>query len=260
MPCHFLSELVRAMRAEGQDVLDEELVIGEVGLESRLLVLNSEAAELGRRPVEHDRRALRMKRAVREEGVVCSVIDAARIEPVISRPDPPLGEELPNALNVEAVLVGAIAACLRQAQSAVRVVGKVAVLSAPEVLALELEVRIERIAVGRPLPHEISDRELRPSREGEISDIAGEVRLREVAVGCSGLQIRKPRAPAVAGADVAASVRVDVPVADPVLVAIVPRKRLTAADLAAEFEEQIRRRDPFHLQAVVLVLAAEECL
>src|SRR5215467_15036465 len=183
MPCHFLSELVRAVRAEGEDVLDEELVIGEVGLESRLLILNSEAAELGRRPVEHDRRALRMERAVREKGVVCSVIDAARIEPVISRPDPPLRDELPYALNVETVLVGAVAARLRQAQRAVRVVGKVAVLATPEVLALELEVRIERVAVGRPLPHEIGDRELRAPRERKIGAIAGEIRLREVAIG-----------------------------------------------------------------------------
>src|SRR5262245_33101880 len=85
-----LSEFVRAVRAEGQDVLDEKLVVGEIRLQLRLLILDAEAAEFRRRPVEHYRGALRMERAVHEVEIVRAVIDVAGIEPVVARADAPL--------------------------------------------------------------------------------------------------------------------------------------------------------------------------
>src|SRR5215471_15897587 len=53
---------------------------------------------------------------------------------------------------------------------------------------------------------------------------------------------------------------INIAVADAVLVAIVPWKRPAAADLATQFHVGLRRRDPFELEAVVLILAAEERL
>ena len=64
----------------------------------------------------------------------------------------------------------------------------------------------------------------------------------------------------MAGTDVAAGVSVDHSGTDAVLVSLRARKAVPIADFGAELEEQIGRRDPFHLQAVVAVLAAEKGL
>src|SRR6185503_8590240 len=69
----------------------------------------------------------------------------------------------------------------------------------------------------------------------------------------------KPGAPG-RGAQVAAGVAEERPRAGAVLVRIAARKRSPAPSLAAEFDEEIGRRDPFQLHAVVVPAAAEKRL
>ena len=59
-----------------------------------------------------------------------------------------------------------------QPERAVAIVGQVAVLAPPEVLALHLEVRVLRIAVGRVLPDEIGDGELAVAVEAQLRVVA----------------------------------------------------------------------------------------
>src|SRR4030095_15452796 len=84
--------------------------------------------------------------------------------------------------------------------------------------------------------------------------------LDHCAMPCGGLQIGQAGTRASARADVATEVHVRVAVAGTVLVAIGAGKTLGTADFAAELDEKVGRRDPFHLPPVVLVLAAEESL
>lgn len=76
-----------------------------------------------------------------------------------------------------------------------------AVLLAVEVLALNDEIAVARIAVARPLPDEIDDREVAAPRE--IGDPSGE---RRGAIARVRGKSRDSRAPGVADADVAAEV------------------------------------------------------
>src|SRR5439155_12417452 len=92
------SELVRTVRSESQDVLKEELVVGEIGPRLALCVLNTESAEFRRRPVEHHRRSLRGERVGGKKGGVGAVIGRALVQLVIAQPDPPHRHELPDAL------------------------------------------------------------------------------------------------------------------------------------------------------------------
>jgi hypothetical protein len=58
-----------AQLAEAQDVLQEPLVVGQVGNEPRLRELQAHAAELRRRPVEHRAVAFRFESAAAVEAV-----------------------------------------------------------------------------------------------------------------------------------------------------------------------------------------------
>src|SRR5258707_13229391 len=86
------SVLVRAVRAEAQDVLQEPLVVGDVGNEPRLRELQANAAELRRRPVEHRAVALGIEAA------------DATIEAIVARADSPRRHELVDALRIPAIL------------------------------------------------------------------------------------------------------------------------------------------------------------
>src|SRR5206468_10624148 len=116
---------------------------------------------------------------------------------------------------------------------------QVTMLTPPEVFALQLEVAVAGVAVGRPFPDEVGNRDLRAPRKREARIVAGEIGLHPGAVPRCGLQIGEPGAPAAACADVAAEVHIRGAVAGAVLVAIGAGKTLTASDLAAELDEKV---------------------
>src|SRR5467141_1980112 len=147
-------EPVRAMRAEANDVLEKELVVGLV--EPRVVPreLEPDAAELARVPVHHHRVALRVVatedreiRRAQRAGVDEPDVRGARIKPVVAVADTPQRQELVDALQIPARLPRgeAIGQCAARG-----VEREIAVLLAPEVLALQLEVVVDRVAVGRP--------------------------------------------------------------------------------------------------------------
>src|SRR6185369_15646411 len=75
--------------------------------------------------------------------------------------------------------------------------------------------------------------------------------------------LREPReagAPAGVVADVAAQVREQRDSIEAVLLQPRRREAVAVADLGAELEEQVGRREPLHLQSVLPVLAAEHGL
>src|SRR6266513_3466554 len=147
-------EPVRAVRAEAHDVLEKELVVGLAQARVVARELQPDAAELARVPVHHHRVALRVVaaedreiRCAQRAGVDQPDFRRARIKPVIAVADPPLRQELVDALQIPARLardeaIGQRAGC--------GVEREIAVLLALEVLALQLEVVVGRVAVGRP--------------------------------------------------------------------------------------------------------------
>src|SRR6266705_2929812 len=110
------SEFVGAMRAETHDVLEEDLLVGHIAARLVACELQPHAAELARAPVGHHRV---LRRVVRGEDREIRCVErsrkaaVARIQPVISITDPPHRDEL--------------------------------------ILALQLEVRVGRVVVRRPL-------------------------------------------------------------------------------------------------------------
>ena len=103
-------------------------------------------------------------------------------------------------------------------------------------------------------------RELALAGKALLRGVARDVGLRVLPVVWSQLQVGKSRTPLITRADVAAGVDVCGTAADAVLVAIGAREAGAIADLPAELQECLGRRDPFELQAVALELAAEKRL
>jgi len=134
------------------------------------------------------------------------------------------------------------------------------VLTAVEVLALQLEVGLLRIAVRRVFPDEIRDGKVRAAAEGKVGQIARRVELRGDASAGPRSEIRQARAPTVACADVAAHVGEDRRRAGAIAIAVVAREVDAVPYLGAQLDEGLGRRDPFQLYAVLCELTAEERL
>src|SRR5687767_14699395 len=158
--CGWLLVLVGAVRADAVEVLEEELTIA-FAVVARLVpgVLGAQSREFRRVPVEHQRRALRASRkqrrkSRRRERTRIDEADARRagVERVVTQARAPARQELVDALHVPARLLAAEG--IAQAQP-LDVEGKLAVLLAVEVLALELELLAASAAVRRPLQDRI---------------------------------------------------------------------------------------------------------
>src|SRR3954468_11356099 len=91
---------VRAVRAQAQDVLDEEFVVGRAGNRFAARELQAEAGELGRVVVDHDACALGTEGAGLQQPVGRAEVDASRVEPVVAHARTPLGMPLVDALHV----------------------------------------------------------------------------------------------------------------------------------------------------------------
>src|SRR6516165_1790321 len=133
------SILMRAVRAEADDVLEDELVIG-LRPDLVQIVLQPEAAELARRVVDHAGIAARRRTEVIERGSSKARTEAARVHLVVAKTDPPLRHELIDALGIEAGLGAGV----------VRTRVEEALLLPQEELRLKLQVALDEIAVGRP--------------------------------------------------------------------------------------------------------------
>src|SRR4029079_15645610 len=128
------------------------------------------------------------------------------------------------------------------------------------ILTLQLEVRRGRVALRRPLQHEVRDPQRALAAERLRDRVAERVQVLECSVARRRAQVREAGAPGSARTYVTADMPEQRPGADAVAAAIGRGKDAPAPDLGAQFDEEVGRRDPFQLQAVVLPPAAEECL
>src|SRR5262249_8963238 len=182
----FVLEFVGAVRAQAEDVLEKHLVVGCVRARLVLRDLQTDAAELARAPVDHHgvpgRVVLGEYRKVRgRKRARIDETDARRAgaQPVVAIAYAPHRDELIDALEVPAGLRRRVAAGLRSCGRGV--VECQAAFSPPlEVLALELEVRLRRVEVRRPLQDAAQRPQLARSREAVRDRRAGGV---DVVVG-----------------------------------------------------------------------------
>src|SRR5581483_3560540 len=137
---------------------------------------------------------------------------------------------------------------------------QVAVFAAPQILRLQFEIRVRGVAGGRVLPHEIRDPHARVAAEGVAHRSSGGAGVGERAIAWRRTEQRETRAPTVARADIPAHMPEYRCRPGPVLVAVAAGKRASAAELGAELEKQVGRREPPDLRAVIAELRAEEGL
>src|SRR5467141_4715227 len=227
------SELVRAVRAQAHDVLEKELVVGLV--EPRVIAreLQPDAAELARVPVDHRRVALwpvalqdREIRRAQRTGIHQPDIRRARIKPVIAVADAPLRQELVHALQIPSRLPAGEAIGQRRARGVER---EIAVLVAPEVFALQLEVVVGRVAVRRPLQNAVDHPEPAFAREAVGDRGARGIDISVCPVLRRSPQVRKTGLPGDALPEVSSEMREEVRRAEAVLVAVDARRELAAA-------------------------------
>jgi hypothetical protein len=107
--------------------------------------------------------------------------------------DAPAWHKLPDALQIPAILIAVVGQA-----------GKFAVLVAPEIFTLQLEIADRWIAVGRPFPDEISDEQVAVARKNFR---VGVVFLARDAFGDVGRQVCQANLPGVACADIPADFR-----------------------------------------------------
>ena len=196
-----------------------------------------------------------------------NVVLAARAEPVIAVAEAPVRHELPHRLGIAAALAGIQLAQRRTAGTGgcrhARGAGQVAVFRPPEQFRLELQVAVSGVALGRPFPDEVGNPGAAAAGEQPLDLVrAGRVGVLEMgfAVLCPRRQPRQSGTPGMRAADVAADVCKQAGRADAVLVAVGAGEILAAADLGAELHEQVGRRHPLQLQAVLAVVFAEQRL
>src|SRR6267142_562376 len=204
------SELVRAVRAQTHDVLEKELVVRLV--EPRVVAreLQPDAAELARVPVDHRRVALRpvglqdreICRAQRA-GIHQPDVRRARIKAVVAVAEAPLRQELVHALQIPSRLPAVEPVGQRRARGVER---EIAVLVAPEVFALQLEVVVGRVAVRRPLENAVEHPESAFAREAVGDRGAGGIDISVCPVLRRSPQVRKAGLPGDALAEVSSRV------------------------------------------------------
>src|SRR5688572_22984045 len=155
---------MRAVRAEAHRVLQGDLV---VRLLARVIavVLQSEAAELAVRKIHHRAPAARrvLVRERVEHGHAGEVDGVARFETVVPQARTPAWPELIDALDVEARLLAAVVTVENGWQRQRHLYR--ALLLAMQVFGLHDVVAVARVAVLRPFPDEIGNRELARARE-----------------------------------------------------------------------------------------------
>src|SRR6185437_7481499 len=204
------SILVGAVGADADDVLQDELV-RRLRPRMVVLVLQAEAAELAGGIVDHRAVAPRRRRQIVERGAGEAGTQRGGMHLVVAQSKAPLRHELVDALGVEAGLGRA-----REIHAVER-----ALLLPQEELALQLEVALDEIAVGRPFEDAVGD----VSVVGAGEDV-GDTRARAVdivggAVLRGGMEVGQADAVAEAVADIVPGMDKPAPGADAVVVVIV---------------------------------------
>src|SRR5262245_33426321 len=251
-----LLELVRAVRANAVEILEEDLAIERVvGARFVPRVLRAQPRELARIPVEHER--VSRGRGVEQRGKVLGRqyagvdepdVCRARIERVVARSDAPARIEAVHALQVPAGL--ALVVVVREVGPE-RVEGEDAALVPAHVLGLELERPAAGIVRGRPLERGVRDPHARAAGERVRDRLADGVGVFPRAVLGVRTEPRHARAPARRVADVAADVREQREGVHGVAARARGGEGVAVASLGAELEEDRRRREPLELDAVL---------
>ena len=186
-----------AVGAQAHDVLKEDLIVGCIRTRAILGVLQPEAAEFGRRIIDHRGGSSRMIiRQLREVAGVQTSAEHGRsgIEPIMAQAGAPAGYELIDTLQIPAGLCVAIAAAISRAVDIVR---QATAIGTTKIFALQLQVGLDGIAVWRPFVNCVGNQ--RAAVAGKrIQDLcAGGVGIVESAAGGGRTQVRQ--AGAVAG-------------------------------------------------------------
>src|SRR5882672_1552533 len=258
------SELVRAVRAQAHDVLEEHLRVGQSHARVVACELQPDAAELARVPVDHDAVLLRLvggeDREVRggpHARIHQPDTGAAGAQLIEAISCAPLRQELVDALRIPPRLSRRQAVGERRTRGVER---EAAVLLAMEVLALQLEIVVRGITVRRPLEYAVDHPQPARAAEAVGDRAAGRVHIVVAPVARVGAQVRQAGLPRNAVADVAANVREEIERGGAVLSAAAETcgECATATELRPEIPVQRGRRDPAELNAVFVELSAEE--
>ena len=147
-------------------------------------------------------------------------------EPVVAQAHSPLWLELINRLQIPARLGGGITVSDWRAEHAVRIGGKITVFATPQILSLKLEIGLFGVALRRPLPYQVGNRDVTVAAEciGCIFDVAGQATAR------LGTQERQAGAPSVVHSGIGADMRAGVKEAGEAL-------RSSLAEAAAELQK-----------------------
>src|SRR3569833_3343483 len=146
-----------AMGADAHLVLLEKLVVHHTLPRLVARVLQADATELARAVIEHHRVASGLKIHARQHGVVGPVIDGTAVESVVAQADTPIRPELIHSLQIPAGLRRIERRRAGGAEGLACVVRDLALFVAPQVFRLQLEIGVDRIAVGRVFPDEVGD-------------------------------------------------------------------------------------------------------
>ena len=137
---------MRAMRAKAHDVLHEHLIVG-VRLRAVAANLKTHTAELAVRPVEHETCASRRVAEGIEQRGIHTRRAVVRAQLVVTQAHSPLRHKLIYRLHIPTGLRGAVRVAHRRTQYRIHVGGKLAVLPAPQILGLNLEIGARGVAV-----------------------------------------------------------------------------------------------------------------
>ena len=169
--------------------------------------------------------------------------------------------ELIHGLKVPTRLARTVAGGLCPERSGLRVIGQAAIFIAPEVLPLQFEIGVRRVSIGRPFQDPIHHPKTRPAAETVGNTGTGRVDIVVAAIPGRCAQVRNAGAPRRTRADVTSNMAKQTPgVRHGVPVAVRARECAPAPQLCAQLDEEVRRRNPFQLQAVVVQSASEKRL
>src|SRR5260221_322737 len=256
-------EPVRAVRAQAHDVLEEHLRVGLAHARVVARKLQANAAELARIPVDHHAVLLRLvageDREIRrrQDGPRGIEIDRSRAQLVIAIAGAPLRQKLVDRLRVPTRLLRRESIGQRAAEGVER---ERPVFLAMEILALQLEVVVGRIAVWRPLQDAVDHPQPARAAEAVGHRVAERIHIVVAPVARISAQMRQAGLPGDALADVAAKMREEIERTGAVLPAAAETRRKCAAatELGAEIPVKLGRRDPAKLNAVFIQLSTEE--
>src|SRR6185369_8048182 len=252
-----VSEGVGAVGAQAHLVLEEQLVVRQAVARVIASQLQAHPREFARIEIQHQRVLVGLVAGRIEYRRVHVEAGRPGVEPFGAQADTPARHELIDALQIPARLRRAIPAF---GGGAGDVGNQRAIAPAAQVLALQLEVGARRVAVRRPLVDEVRDCHSCAARERISDRVARAAAKDQGLIGRLGVEHRQTRAPAAAGAEVAAHVSIYRTGTCAIARVVAARERPAAPELGARLQEQVGGRQPAQLQAVIPKLVSEKGL